>query len=390
MKVAAVSMRVKHGRCEENFRQMCRYIDQAKRSGARLIVFPQNALSGLQLKEMWLDEMFCRYADSYNARIAALADTIAIIWGNIRYRGGRRFNTAFFAYQDQIELRVKQRDGALDNDARYFDELEVGELIEYEGEFIAIGFHERVYPASLNITLDFTERSIEPREISQIYVNAAALIEDARGIRLSDGRCFCTRGGRLVQFSEYEEGCHLAELSARAIPRPQALPALKQIESLMDAVMAERGAFALYSGHEESRCLAWLLQRPQLLEMETGTRVYGTRNDDPRFPSLLCGFSLPQLVEAGIYPSLAQAGLTLLYADLYQRTHSLRGICRMLLQEDSVHPALQKMRSDPDAFIDDLLMRMIHAALDCDELCLDEAYRRYLAEDLRQWLRKIS
>ena len=124
--------------------------------------------------------------------------------------------------------------------------------------------------------------------------------------------------------------------------------------------------------------------------METGTRVYGTRNDDPRFPSLLCGFSLPQLVEAGIYPSLAQAGLTLLYADLYQRTHSLRGICRMLLQEDSVHPALQKMRSDPDAFIDDLLMRMIPLLGAYDELCLDEAYRRYLAEDLRQWLRKIS
>ena len=76
--------------------------------------------------------------------------------------------------------------------------------------------------------------------------------------------------------------------------------------------------------------------------------------------------------------------------DLYQRTHSLRGICRMLLQEDSVHPALQKMRSDPDAFIDDLLMRMIPLLGAYDELCLDEAYRRYLAEDLRQWLRKIS
>ena len=76
MKIAAVSMRIKQGRCEENVRQMMRCIEEAKQEGAQLIVFPQNAVSGLQLGEMWLDDDFCRYADSFNARIAALADTI--------------------------------------------------------------------------------------------------------------------------------------------------------------------------------------------------------------------------------------------------------------------------------------------------------------------------
>ena len=85
MKIAAVSMRIKQGRCEENVRQMMRCIEEAKQEGAQLIVFPQNAVSGLQLGEMWLDDDFCRYADSFNARIAALADTIAIVWGNVRY-----------------------------------------------------------------------------------------------------------------------------------------------------------------------------------------------------------------------------------------------------------------------------------------------------------------
>ena len=63
MKIAAVSMRIKQGRCEENVRQMMRCIEEAKQEGAQLIVFPQNAVSGLQLGEMWLDDDFCRYAD---------------------------------------------------------------------------------------------------------------------------------------------------------------------------------------------------------------------------------------------------------------------------------------------------------------------------------------
>ena len=45
MKIAAVSMRIKQGRCEENVRQMMRCIEEAKQEGAQLIVFPQNARS---------------------------------------------------------------------------------------------------------------------------------------------------------------------------------------------------------------------------------------------------------------------------------------------------------------------------------------------------------
>ena len=59
MKIAAVSMRIKQGRCEENVRQMMRCIEEAKQEGAQLIVFPQNAVSGLQLGEMWLDDDLC-------------------------------------------------------------------------------------------------------------------------------------------------------------------------------------------------------------------------------------------------------------------------------------------------------------------------------------------
>ena len=77
MKIAAVSMRIKQGRCEENVRQMMRCIEEAKQVGAQLIVFPQNVISGYALGDLWLDQSFCERCDRYNAQIAALADTIA-------------------------------------------------------------------------------------------------------------------------------------------------------------------------------------------------------------------------------------------------------------------------------------------------------------------------
>ena len=246
MKIAAVSMRIKQGRCEENVRQMMRCIEEAKQESAQLIVFPQNAVSGLQLGEMWLDDDFCRYADSFNARIAALADTIAIVWGNVRYRGSRRFNTAFFAYRGQLELRVKKIDGALENEARYFDPLDIGELIEYGGELIALGFHDQLIPATLNITLDLSDRSISPRGASQLYVNGLSLLEDSCGPKLSDGRCFCVRRGRLVHFSEHAQGCHYFDLDGAQTDRPQPVPLFRRMEMLVDALTDERGPFCLW------------------------------------------------------------------------------------------------------------------------------------------------
>ena len=176
MKTAVVSMAVGQGHCEENFTQMCRFIEQAKAAQADLIVFPQNVISGYALGDLWLDQSFCERCDRYNAQIAALADTIAIVWGNVRYRGGRLFNTAFFAFDGQLELRVKGYSGELCNDARYFSCMEGSELIEYKGELIALNFHDELQLATLNITLDASMHSLLPRGASQIYVNAAALI----------------------------------------------------------------------------------------------------------------------------------------------------------------------------------------------------------------------
>ena len=97
MKAALVTMNVKAGQCAENVQYMKQQIKRAKEDGADLIVFPQNAVSGYLLGDVWLDEDFCRYADSFNDELIRESEDIAIVWGNIRYRNRRRFNAAFFA-----------------------------------------------------------------------------------------------------------------------------------------------------------------------------------------------------------------------------------------------------------------------------------------------------
>lgn len=236
----------------------------------------------------------------------------------------------------------------------------------------------------LNITLDLSDRSISPRGASQLYVNGLSLLEDSCGPKLSDGRCFCVRRGRLVHFSEHAQGCHYFDLDGAQTDRPQPVPLFRRMEMLVDALTDERGPFCLWQKHPESLRLARLLQRPELLE--EAPMVYGTQNDDPAHPSLFSGFTLPQLIEAGIYDSLEEAGRTRLYADLYRRTRSLRGVCRELISMAGSSPVLQAELSDSQAFVQDLLARMIPLLRAYDELCLSEEYVRYLSDDLQSWL----
>ena len=187
-----------------------------------------------------------------------------------------------------------------------------------------------------------------------------------------------------MHFSEHAQGCHYFDLDGAQTDRPQPVPLFRRMEMLVDALTDERGPFCLWQKHPESLRLTRLLQRPELLE--EAPMVYGTQNDDPAHPSLFSGFTLPQLIEAGIYDSLEEAGRTRLYADLYRRTRSLRGVCRELISMAGSSPVLQAELSDPQAFVQDLLARMIPLLRAYDELCLSEEYVRYLSDDLQSWL----
>ena len=155
MKAALVTMNVKAGQCAENVQYMKQQIKRAKEDGADLIVFPQNAVSGYLLGDVWLDEDFCRYADSFNDELIRESEDIAIVWGNIRYRNRRRFNAAFFAYQKKTHMRVKQNELLpYIQDALYFEENPINSAIEYKEDMVfALNFGDEIQLADMNLSL---------------------------------------------------------------------------------------------------------------------------------------------------------------------------------------------------------------------------------------------
>lgn len=353
MKIAVVSMPVVQGKCMENFKMMKKYIQQAKEAAADLIVFPQNALTAYPLGDLWLDREFCIYADSFNDQISALADDIAIIWGNVRYRGGKCFNTAFFASLDGVEIRVKGFDGNLCNDPRYFDKIGAGELIEYKGEYIALNFHDELQMATMNITLDASKHSILPKGATQVYVNAGGIWQDADGMHMLDGRCFVTKGKSVIHFCEYENGLFICksdgnEMIAKTNQK-------KRLAYLLNE-MKKSGKTYVFSVNDsfsrriiEQYDCTWMMKEG---EREASLRSIGW--DAQNIPALLCDFDPLELIEAGVIESVDELSIDQLIIAFYEQTHSIKGVCSRLVDFSSFSSNIRHKMRDPKAFANEI------------------------------------
>ena len=150
MKIALGQINVVCNNPEQNFLEMKKLIEEAKKNKADLIVFSEMCVGGYFLMDKYLDENYCEYLNSFNERILNLSDDIGIIFGNIYYeqigkivkgRDGRkaRYNAAMFAYNrkwvkhvnnalDGIHIKHLNPDYRVFDDSRYFlSGLEVSE-----------------------------------------------------------------------------------------------------------------------------------------------------------------------------------------------------------------------------------------------------------------------
>lgn len=235
MRVVIVSMNVKQGKCEENFRFMEEQIKRAIDEQAEMIVFPQNAISGYFLGDKWLDASWCIYVDSYNKRLVELSDEIAIVWGNIKYRNKRRFNAAFFAYQGRTHMRVKKNEHhASMDDARYFEESEINGAIEYKGYVLALNFHKETQLADMNINLDAHPYDMDEEVTckgNMIYVNAVGMQNTGKSVMVMQGGCYVRNHKKTIYQSPFFECAYqmidIEEDQELQIQQPRLLDALR-------------------------------------------------------------------------------------------------------------------------------------------------------------------
>lgn len=225
MKSAIVTMEVKGGHCEENFAYMVEQIKRAKQEHADLILFPQNCIGGAYGGEHFKDADFCRYLDHFNDLIIQMSEDIAIVWGNIKYRGGKLFNCAFFAYQKETCMCVKPSfDNAFVSDDA-FSSLDIHRTISFQGCEMALNFTHRPQPVDWNIHIDARPFDIHENLHLQgnvIYVNAVGMQNEGKAVVMMEGgSAVCKEGEYLWQMPYGEAGYVLVDLDQLTPQQPQ-------------------------------------------------------------------------------------------------------------------------------------------------------------------------
>lgn len=235
MKVAVVTMEVKTGRYEENISYMLNMIQQAKKDQADLIVFPQNCISGYYAGDAFADKSTCRYIEHFNERLIKESDDLAIVWGNIKYRGGKLFNCAFFAWQGNTYMRVKRKESTPFARDDAFSELGINAAIEMKDTIFALNFNEEIQLSDWNINLDarpFDIHNEKKLHGNVIYVNAVGMQNEGKAVFMMEGGSAIYREGSCIWQMPYgKSGYALVDLdqATAIIPEKRAvLPLLKE------------------------------------------------------------------------------------------------------------------------------------------------------------------
>lgn len=136
MKIAIAQLNIRSGQIDYNLANIKNMVDNAVQNKADIIVFPEMAVGGYLLSDLYLQESYVKALLDANELIKSYSKDIGIIWGNISHiseskanRDGRfnRFNTAFFAYKGEW---VKKENNLLNGhyfkhclpDYRFFDD----------------------------------------------------------------------------------------------------------------------------------------------------------------------------------------------------------------------------------------------------------------------------
>lgn len=110
LKVALGQMEIIPGRPDLNTQTMLSMIDQARKSQADIIIFPEMAIPGYLLGDTWEQTAFLRDCEEYGRQIIAASTNICVVFGNIAMDWQksnddgrvRKYNACFVAYDNKL------------------------------------------------------------------------------------------------------------------------------------------------------------------------------------------------------------------------------------------------------------------------------------------------
>ena len=115
IKIAIGQVKVVPGQPEVNFEKIKGFVTKAKKAQCDFVIFPEMAIPGYLLSDLWEEDAYIRDCDFYTQKIAKLSKGITIIFGNVLpdyHESGndgrlKKFNAAFVAHNGILEHTIK-------------------------------------------------------------------------------------------------------------------------------------------------------------------------------------------------------------------------------------------------------------------------------------------
>ncbi|MDR2834867.1 MAG: NAD+ synthase [Bacteroidales bacterium] len=166
MKVCIAQLNYHLGNFESNFSKIKNAIIHAKEQKADLIVFSELAICGYYPIDLLEKKTFVENCDKYLKKIIDLSNNIGIIIGlptiNPSERGKKLFNSAAFIFNGELKKLVHKTllpTYDIFDEYRHFEPNNVFELIEFNGEKIAITICEDIWDEQ-KVYGDFGKKTI--------------------------------------------------------------------------------------------------------------------------------------------------------------------------------------------------------------------------------------
>jgi len=83
VKIRLVQMEITSANPRKNFDECKRYVDEAKRDGIQVVVFPELCISGYLIGDMWEELSFLEDCEYYGEMLAKESTATAIVFGNV-------------------------------------------------------------------------------------------------------------------------------------------------------------------------------------------------------------------------------------------------------------------------------------------------------------------
>ncbi|MBD3246551.1 MAG: NAD+ synthase [Candidatus Omnitrophica bacterium] len=262
MKIALAQINPCVGAFEKNYDQIIAAVDRAARRRARLVIFPELALSGYPPEDLLLKPHFLRKNAFFLSKLARRVRKIRVLLGCVTRRGARCYNSCAVLSEGRIEdvyRKIYLPNYGVFDEKRYF--APGGEISVYEesGIRFAVGICEDVWSAQYLQALkgeriDFLAViSASPFHLHKIKLRRKILRRAARFLGtpivfcnlvggqdelVFDGtsKIVSARGHVIAAAKRFQEDLLLHDFKIKGVHKPVKLPSLREEEEAFRAL----------------------------------------------------------------------------------------------------------------------------------------------------------